>query len=56
MLPDHQLFLLPISASFQESKVGHIDKHNFLSQVKDQESNASQFLLLDYLFLANDVT
>ena len=56
MLSDHELLLSPISASLWESKVGHINEHNFLSQLKDQESDISQFYLSDNLILANDIT
>ena len=56
MLSDHEFLLSPINASLWESKVSHIDKHNFLSQLKDQKSDASQFLLSDNLFSANDIT
>ena len=55
MLSDYELLLSLIDASFWEFKVGHIDKHNFLSQLNDQKSNTSQFFLLDDLFLANDI-
>lgn len=52
MICDHELFLSQIIASFWKSKVGYIDKDNFLSQFKDQESDVRQFFLLDNFFSA----
>ena len=56
MLSDYELLLSSINASFWEFKVDHINEHNFLSQLKDQRSDVSQFFLSDNLFSANNVT
>ena len=56
MLSDYELLLSLISASLWKSKIGYIDKHNFLSQLKDPENDASQFFLSDNLLSANVIT
>lgn len=40
---DYTLLLILVSTSFQESKIGYINKHSFLNQLKDEKTNTSQF-------------
>lgn len=49
---DYILLLLSIN---NKPKVGQINKRNFLSQLKDQRNDKSQFFLLDDQLLVNDL-
>ncbi len=54
-LSDHVLLLLPINNILQEPKVSQIDRCNFPSQLKDQKSDKSQFLLLGNKLSVNNI-
>ncbi len=41
MLSSYVFFLSPISTNLQELLIDYIDKHSFLSQLKDEESDTS---------------
>ena len=40
---DYALLLTSMSTSFQEPRIGHINKYSFLSELKNKKSDASQF-------------
>lgn len=55
MLSDYTLLLSPVNTSFQKPKVNQINRYNFPSQLKDQKSDKSQFLLLNNHFSINNI-